>query len=159
MVPQERNTIERLLRALEEKSETLQTLSEHPERLAEQLGLDERELAALRSSDLVVSKRQATAESTVDFHLSVFSSRTERAVAEFRRRVELGDVREGEGRPSAPSGLARREALKRALVLGGSVLWVTPVIEMIGTRYARAQGSPPPRITFTTGSTITGRPR
>jgi hypothetical protein len=41
-------------------------------------------------------------------------------------------------------GLTRRETLKRGLKLTGAVLWVTPVVQVIGMRTALAQVSPDP---------------
>ena len=39
----------------------------------------------------------------------------------------------------SPKQLTRREALKRGAVIGGTVLWVTPVVQTLGMGRAYAQ--------------------
>ena len=161
MADRKRETLERVLRAIEEDVEALQTLCEHPERLAQQLGLDETELSALRSADILESGQPRDG-------LPKSDPRFERVRAALRERDEL-DHTDPRARASTPT---RREALTQAAGLVGSLVWMTPVIQTISVREASAAGSvcegecsfgtgstiigrPPGRLTFITGSTIT----
>lgn len=157
MAPRERDIVERLLEALERDSDTLWTLREQPEELAARLGLNETELAALRSADRMVSNRRSAAEVEAEDLAQVFGARTERVLAELRKHSEGDRLPAGADNISSPSGgLTRRDALRRGMLVTGAALWATPLVQTIRTRHAAAQVS---RVTFTTGTTITGRPR
>ena len=41
------------------------------------------------------------------------------------------------------TGITRRELLKRGAVLGGALVWATPVVQTIGMRAAFAQSTSP----------------
>jgi hypothetical protein len=45
----------------------------------------------------------------------------------------VGDQEPGRG------GLTRREIIKRGAIVGGTVMWVTPAVQVIGMRPAQAQ--------------------
>lgn len=52
---------------------------------------------------------------------------------------------EAVGAPADGAGVSRRDALRKGAVVGGAVLWATPVVQGIGISPASAQqASPPP---------------
>ena len=45
---------------------------------------------------------------------------------------------EGGGAPGDLGGITRRQALKRGAILGGALVWATPVVQVVGMRPALA---------------------
>lgn len=46
--------------------------------------------------------------------------------------------------PHTPGSYSRREAIRRAAVLGGTMVWAAPAIQQVGMRAAAAVSPPPP---------------
>lgn len=44
--------------------------------------------------------------------------------------------------PASGSGISRREALRRGAIVGGAVVWASPVVQTIGMQKAYAQTTP-----------------
>jgi hypothetical protein len=180
---QDRATVKRLLQALEEESEALRMLRERPQRVQEDLGLDEREVTSLRrlleaaeGSQALARLREHPEQLAEEIGLGeeeLAALRSADLVTPERRRSAVRTDKDAadlhgliqkihkaiEGghetlqHSSQPDRVSRREGLKRGVAVGGAI-WAAPVIASIGPVFA--QGTPPTTITFETGTTITG---
>lgn len=54
------------------------------------------------------------------------------------------ELRTREADPRSPGSYTRREAIRRAALLGGTMVWAAPTLQQVGMRAAAAVSPPPP---------------